>query len=97
MQTIDSIEISTRFSTAWSIATTKRGSKNKFFEKYGIDKRNFYRARRERDKHNIDASWIAALVIEFEVSADWILTGRGDMIENNKTCKIPEIIKMTKE
>lgn len=81
MQTIDPIEISTRFSEAWNTATTKRGSKNKFFEKYGIDKRNFYRALREMDKHNIDVSWIAAVVIEFEVSADWILTGRGEMVK----------------
>lgn len=81
MQTIDPIEITLRFSEAWNTATAKRGSKNKFFEKYGIDKRNFYRALREMDKHNIDVSWIAAVVIEFEVSADWILTGRGEMVK----------------
>lgn len=81
MQTIDLIEITLRFSEAWNTATAKRGSKNKFFEKYGIDKRNFYRALREMDKHNIDVSWIAAVVIEFEVSADWILTGRGEMVK----------------
>lgn len=80
MQTIDPIEITLRFSEAWNIATTKRGSKNAFFENYGIDKRNFYRALREMDRHNVDVSWIAAVVIEFGVSADWILTGRGEMV-----------------
>lgn len=81
MPTIDLIEITLRFSEAWNTATEKRGSKNKFFEKYGIDKRNFYRALREMDKHNVDVSWIAAVVIEFGVSADWILTGRGEMVK----------------
>lgn len=96
MQTIDSIEILLRFTEAWNTATVKRGSKNAFFEKYGIDKRNFYRALREMDNHTVDVSWIAAVVIEFNVSADWILTGRGNMIGNDQTCKIPANIKTTK-
>lgn len=93
MQTIEPIEISLRFSEAWNTVTAQRGSKNKFFEKYGIDKRNFYRALREMDKHNIDVSWIAAVIIEFGLSADWILTGRGNMIGNDRTYKKRQVQK----
>lgn len=79
MQSIDSIDISTRFSEAWNIVTAEWGSKARFFEKYGIDKRNFTRALKDMDHHHLDVSWIAAVVIEFKISADWILTGRGEM------------------
>lgn len=81
MQPINSKEISLRFAEAWNIVTAEWGSKARFFEKYGFDKRNFTRALRDMDHHNLDVSWVAAVVIEFKVSADWVLTGRGEMFE----------------
>lgn len=83
MPPIDSKEISLCFAEVWSIATAKRGTKAQFFKKYGIDQGNLFRALRDMDHHNLDVAWIAAFVLEFNASPNWILTGRGEMFEKH--------------
>ena len=55
------------------------GEKRRFCIKYGINHGNFNRALSDSKHHGLDPAWIACLVMEYEISADWILTGRGDM------------------
>lgn len=54
----------------------------RFAEVWNIATAKFARALRKMDHHNLNVSWIAAVVMEFKVSSDWILTGRGGMFEN---------------
>ncbi len=60
----------------------KWGAKKSFFEKYKISESQIYRVLRNHETQKLDPSWIAALVVEFNVSAIWILTGRGNMYAN---------------
>lgn len=80
MQSPQSQQISLRFAEAWKQVSVGWGVKRQFFIKYGIDGGNFSRAIRNAENHKLDAYWIAAVVEEFNVSAHWILTGKGDMI-----------------
>lgn len=80
MQSTQSQQISLRFADAWNHVSVGWGVKRQFFIKYGIDRGNFARAIRNAENHKLDTYWIAAVVEEFNVSADWILTGRGEMI-----------------
>lgn len=80
MQSPQSQQISLRFAEAWNQVSVGWGVKRKFFIKYGIEGGNFFRSIRNMENHKLDAYWIAAVVEEFNVSADWILTGRGEMI-----------------
>ena len=92
MQSPQSQQISLRFAEAWKTVSAERGVKEEFFKKYGIAKSNFFRAIRNVKNNKIDTYWMAAVVMEFSVSADWILTGRGSMIEklqNNNSLQIP--------
>lgn len=57
----------------------KWGDKRQFCIKYNIDYGNFNRSLKNYKGYAIDPAWIAAIVLEFGVSADWILTGRGEM------------------
>lgn len=55
------------------------GTKRQFCMKYNIDYANFSKALINPQNKGLDPAWIAAIVIEFDISADWILTGRGEM------------------
>ena len=72
-------QISLRVKQATDVCFSGWGIKRKFCIKYNIDYGNFSRALREYQNHTLDPAWIAALVLEFDLSADWILTGRGEI------------------
>ena len=46
---------------------------------YGIDKRNFYAQEKDMSLHRMQLYWLVPMVKEYNVSADWLLTGRGSM------------------
>jgi len=50
-----------------------------FCNLYDIDKRNFYAQRKDMSRGWFKVSWLHPLVKEYNVSADWLLTGRGKM------------------
>lgn len=76
---MNSINITTRFIEAFRASTTDRGAANQFCTRNGIDRGVLYRLIREPEKHNLPAYWVGCMVNDFGVSADWILTGRGEM------------------
>lgn len=49
---------------------------------YGIDKRNFYAQRKDLNRGWFKVSWMQPLVKEYGVNADWLITGRGKMLNN---------------
>lgn len=73
------LDISFRFIEAFKAATPNRGDANQFCARNDIDRGNLYRLIREPEKHRLQAYWVACLVNDFGVSADWVLTGRGEM------------------
>lgn len=54
-----------------------------FTTKYGINKRNFYTARKEPERDMFQMSWLAHMINDFGVSAQWLMTGVGGMFGNN--------------
>lgn len=77
------LEIKARFYEAFDrlvelgFISTKEG----FYERHGIDKRNFHKIRNS-DSLRIDLRLVALLASKYNVSADWLLTGRGKMFES---------------
>lgn len=63
----------------------KWGAKKAFFNKYNILESQIYSVIRNYETQKLDPSWIAALVVEFDVSAIWILTGEGKMYASKVT------------
>lgn len=56
-----------------------------FCDKMGADRGNFYRKRRgERGADKIPVEWLSVIVEEYNVSAEWLLIGRGKMFASKK-------------
>jgi hypothetical protein len=72
-------EINDRFRQALSIVAPTRTKLGEFCVKYGIDVRNLMRATKNPGDRRVSLQWIHALVMEYGISADWIITGRGEM------------------
>lgn len=62
----------------------KWGAKKAFLNKYNISDAHIYRVLRKYDTQKLDPAWIAALVLEFNISAIWLLTGKGNMYASKK-------------
>lgn len=45
----------------------------------GIEKNHFYVQRKERSRGYFEVGWIVPLICDCGVSANWILTGKGQM------------------
>ena len=55
-----------------------RGVKT-FTDLYGINRWNFITVSKTPESDMFQLNWIEHLVRDFNVSADWIMTGRGEM------------------
>lgn len=54
-----------------------------FCEMYEINRRNFWLLEKNPDSKIFNVEWLSILVIEFGLSAHWLLTGEGDMFEDH--------------
>ena len=80
-------QICKRFFLAFNrlIEIGKIDSAYSFSNKYGIDRRNFQRTYKDHDTHTIKLGWLSILVRDYEVSSEWLLTGKGQMFRHAKT------------
>ena len=78
-------EITSRIKEAGKIVFSGWGATRKFCLKYGINYYAFLKTLNENSnegqKRHFDLATVSCMVIEFGVSADWILTGRGSMFQ----------------
>ncbi|MFJ1365553.1 hypothetical protein ACILDU_03805 [Capnocytophaga canimorsus] len=81
MQDTQSVIITNRFFKALDEIVAKKeiNSVTAFTNLYGIDRRNLYKLKKQPEIFMIKVSLLSILVKDFSVSADWLLTGRGDM------------------
>ena len=48
----------------------------------GIDRRNLYKVKREPESRSLRLSWLTGLVETYHISARWLLTGNGEIIDD---------------
>ena len=52
-----------------------------FTREHNIDRRNLMRAKKDAENQKLNLEWIYYIVTDFNISAEWILTGRGTMFK----------------
>ncbi|MBR6903399.1 MAG: hypothetical protein IKN32_00920 [Bacteroidales bacterium] len=92
MQTEDSQTIVNRFFEALDLlkAAGRIGGKKTFTDRYGINRWNLNTLQKEPQRDIFQAAWLAYLVRDFGVSAQWLLTGTGEPL--NETAKKKKIL-----
>ena len=58
-----------------------RGLKS-FTDRYGLNYWNINTLRKEPEKRILKAEWLTYLVSDYNISAEWLLTGRGSMFKD---------------
>lgn len=48
----------------------------------GIDRRNLYKVKRDPNNRSLRLSWLTGIVVNYHISARWLLTGKGDIIDD---------------
>lgn len=76
-------QIMIRFYSALDALIAKKGIRgiNTYCRLYNIDRRNLLAQKKDLNRAIIQISWLQGAVKDFGVSADWLLTGRGDMFK----------------
>ena len=52
---------------------------NTYCRLYGIDRRNLTKQREDLSRSIFDVSWMVPMVSVYNISATWLLTGKGEM------------------
>jgi len=81
MNNFESIAIINRFYEAIDMLIESkniRGIKT-FTDRYNINRWNFNTVRQKPESDMFQLVWISHIVCDFGVSAEWIMTGKGDM------------------
>ena len=82
MQTEDSQKITARFFEALYRLKSLRVIRGKqtFTNRFGINRWNLNSLEKNLSSDIFQPAWLAYLVEEYDVSADWLLTGRGEFL-----------------
>jgi len=55
------------------------GGKTTIARDLGINRRNFWQLEQDKTRDILRIGWISHLITKYSVSAEWIMTGQGDM------------------
>lgn len=89
MQTKDSQKVIRRFFEALAYLKGQkviRGKKT-FTDKFGVNRWNLNTLEKDMSRDIFQTSWLTYLVDEYDVSAEWLLTGRGDILSARRKNK----------
>lgn len=86
MQTTDSQKVIGRFFQALYYLKEQRVIRGKqtFTRKYGINRWNLNTLEQDMGRDIFQTAWLTYLVEDFGVSAEWLLTGRGEIMSRMK-------------
>jgi len=75
----ETIELTDRFFSALKALSQQKVIRGKatFVKKYGLDLRNFYKVQEHQIR--IKPEWLVYLVRDYNVSAEWLILGKGGM------------------
>jgi len=81
MQTPESQQIVGRFFEALNmlIESKKIRGKQTFIKKYGINRWNLLTLEKDNSRDIFQVAWLSHMVKDFNISAEWLLTGKGGM------------------
>ncbi len=81
-----SLRVMERFFQAIEICRETKRIKSiaDFCKQQKIDKAHFYTQRKEPNKGFFQVGWIVPLIEDCNISAHWIMTGRGDIFNKEK-------------
>ncbi len=90
MNNPESVQIINRFYKAIDtlVATKVIRGKQTFTNKYDIDRRRFVAVSRKPESDAFQLIWITYIVKDFGVSAQWVMTGNGEMFVSDKFTKV---------
>lgn len=54
-----------------------RTNRSRICRELGVDRRNFAKQEKDHGRCILRVEWLSFLVLNYDVSADWLLTGRG--------------------
>ena len=57
---------------------------DEFTNKYGINRWNLNSLEKDMSRDIFQTAWLSYLVDEYDVSAEWLLTGRGEIMSRQK-------------
>lgn len=66
---------------AWLKETRQLRGLKTFTDRYGINRRSLRRLQLNPSTNDFKAAWLTYLVTDFGISAQWLLTGEGQMHE----------------
>lgn len=86
MQTKDSQVVISRFFQAlqYLIDTKVIRGKQTFTNRHGINRRNMGKLDKNRESDIFQTAWLSYLVNDYGVSAQWLLTGSGDILTDRE-------------
>jgi hypothetical protein len=90
MQNEESKKVVDRFFEAIYDLKSKKiiWGKQTFTRKYNINNRNFWLLEQDKSRDMLQLAWLSYLVADYGVSAEWLLTGKGNMyVEEPTQCQ----------
>lgn len=89
MQTTDSQKVIDRFFQALYHLKEQRVIRGKqtFTRRFGINRWNMITLEKDKSRDIFQAAWLSYLVNEYGVSAEWLLTGRGEIMAPRRAQK----------
>jgi len=83
MQNAESQKVTERFFKALEVLKQEKVIRglNTFCRIYNVNSRNLYQLKKDPSRDMLKLAWLSYLITDFNISAEWLLTGRGRILK----------------